>query len=418
MPKNDLLLRVQARFSFPALLMSFSGLIFLSACGGGSSQNNQPPPPPAAVILAFPSNTGAVDSGNWSNNIWTIHADGSHATQLTDYSGGENAGPQALQPLWSPDGNKMVYLSDGALDGSNTLAQYYYLWTMNADGSNKTPIYTQAPVVYSVVGNAADWSHDGTKLAVSVSSGNELEIAVMNADGSSPKLIASGLSAVWSPDGTKLAYAASTPTSDANIWTMHADGSAQTQLTQFGGYENAEAPVWSPDGKKLAFHLENLSGAGFTVWTMNSDGSNQQSYPGSTLLYNDADMIGRLVNWSPDGTKLAFYSTAALDGNPGDPNVDSLNIWLMNADGTNRHPLTNYTLDVGSIYVFDPVWSPDGSQLAFLSNAALDGSDNVGDNTGWCVWTVKADGSSLTPLPATCTGINWGTKWLQPAWKP
>ncbi|NJN67618.1 MAG: hypothetical protein HC884_13355 [Chloroflexaceae bacterium] len=57
--------------------------------------------------------------------------------------------------------------------------------------------------------------------------------------------------------------------------------------------------------------------------------------------------------WSPDGQQLAFLSER-------DGNVD---IYLMSANGTNQRNLTNHPAYDGS-----PAWSPDGSRLAFVSS--------------------------------------------------
>src|SRR5579862_212171 len=398
--------------SFVGAVVAIFGSSLLIACGSGGSKN--PPPPPTPSVIALPANTDSADSQNLANNIWTIHADGTAATQLTNYQGDVDVTAQALEPFWSPDGTKIVYVSDGAFDGSNTLAQYYYFWVMNADGSGKTPLSNVGPAAYTVVGNSADWSHDGTKLAVAAAPGNGICTYIMNADGTNPKLLVSqAFGAVWSPDDTKLAYEGP----DNNIWTIHADGSAAVQLTAIpsGSCSAANAPVWSPDGTKLAFGMTNLCGGGDTIWTMNADGSNQVSYPGSSFIYSWGGMIGRVVNWSPDGKKLVFSSTAALDGNTSSPDISSVNIWVMNADGSGRKPLTNYNVNPGS-YLFVPTWSPDGSKIAFLSGDALDGSGQP--STQWCFWTMNADGSALAPLTTTSTGSNWNTKWLQPAWKP
>jgi Tol biopolymer transport system component len=398
--------------SFVGALVAISGLSLLIACGSGSSQN--PPPPPTPAVIALPANRDSADSANLANNIWTIEADGSGAKELTSYQGDVNVTAEALQPIWSPDGSKIVYVSDGAFDGSNTLANYYYFWVMNADGSGKTPLSNVGPAAYTVVGNAADWSHDGTKLAVAAAPGNGIDTYIMNADGTNYRLLAGrAFGAVWSPNDTKLAYQGS----DNNIWTVHADGSAPVQLTNIssGSCYAANAPVWSPDGTKLAFGMTNLCGPGYTIWTMNADGTNQISYPGSSFIYGWGNMIGRVVNWSPDGKKLAFYSTAALDGNPNSPDLSSVNIWVMNADGSSRTPLTHYDVNPGS-YLFVPTWSSDGSKIAFLSGDALDGSGQP--SSQWSIWTMNADGSALAPLTSTSTGNNWNTKWLQPAWKP
>ena len=382
--------------------------VCLIGCGGGSGQNSSQPPPPAPAVLALPTNTDAADSANLANNIWTINADGSSPTQLTNYYGDADVTPQALQPIWSPNGSQILYVSDGAFDGSDTFAQYYYFWIMNADGSGQTPLPAVGPAAYNDVGNVADWSHDGTKLAVAAAPNNEVDLYIMNADGSDPTLLTGpALGAVWSPDDSTLAFEGS----NNGIWTIAANGSALTQLTTAGPNYAANAPVWSPDGTMLAFVLSNLQSGGFTIQTMNADGSNPQSYPGSSYFYNH--MIGRIVNWSPDGSQLVFPSTAALDGSSTDGNA--LNLWIMNSDGSGRQPLTKYTANGVVFYV--PTWSPDGSTIATLSNAELNGSDAPSLDT-WCIWTLSASGSGLAPLSAVANGTGWNTFWLQPSWKP
>ena len=382
----------------------------LTGCGGGSggSQNQQPPPAPS--VLALPTNTDSADSSNLANNIWTIHADGTGASELTRYEGEVNVTAEALQPIFSPDGSKILYISDGAFDGSNTLAQYYYFWVMNADGTGKTPLPNVGPAAYTVVGNAADWSHDGKKLTVAAAPGNGINTYIMNADGSNPTLLAGpAFGAVWSPDDTKLAYQGP----DNGIWTIHADGSSATELAPAPVNSAANAPVWSPDGTKIAFALSNLQFGGFTIQIMNADGSNLKSYPGSTYFYNH--MVGRIVNWLPDSSKVVFESTASLDGNSNNPDVNALNLWVMNADGSNRHAITTYTANGVTLYV--PTVSPDGSSVAFLSNAELDGSDAPSLST-WCIWVMNSGGGGKSPLKSLANGTGWNTFWLQPSWKP
>jgi len=392
-----------------AVLALLTPLLF-TACGGSGGGGSQISPPPAPAVIALPTNTDASDSSNLANNIWTINADGTGATELTSYQGDVNVTAEALQPIFSPDGSKILYVSDGAFDGSNSLAQYYYFWVMNADGSGKTPLPAVGPAAYTVVGNVADWSHDGKKLVVAAAPGNGINTYIMNADGSNPTLLAGpAFGAVWSPDDSKLAYEGP----DNGIWTIHADGSSPTELATVPIYSAGNAPVWSPDGTKIAFALANLQFGGFTIQIMNADGSNVKSYPGSTYFYNH--MIGRIVNWSPDGTKLVFVSTSSLDGNSNNPDVDALNLWVMNADGSSRHPITTYTANGVVLYV--PAVSPDGASLAYLSNAALDGSDAPSLST-WCIWVVGASGGGKLPLKAVANGTGWNTFWLQPSWKP
>jgi TolB protein len=60
-----------------------------------------------------------------------------------------------------------------------------------------------------------------------------------------------------------------------------------------------------------------------------------------------------LPAWSPNGSKIAFASQAG----------DVADIWVIDADRSDPVQLTTVTADD-----FAPVWSPDGSQIAFLRN--------------------------------------------------
>lgn len=66
--------------------------------------------------------------------------------------------------------------------------------------------------------------------------------------------------------------------------------------------------------------------------------------------------------WSPGGTKIAFVSTR--NGPGGVPNGPE-NIWVVNADGTNMRQLT---FDGFNEY---PTWSPDGAKIAFQAGAQI-----------------------------------------------
>ena len=78
-------------------------------------------------------------------------------------------------------------------------------------------------------------------------------------------------------------------------------------------------------------------------------------------------------SWSPDGTKITFYTY--LDGNA--------EIYVMDADGSNLTRLTNApTAD------WFPSWSPDGQKIAFVSKRS--GST--------AIYVMNADGSNQTRL--------------------
>ena len=83
------------------------------------------------------------------------------------------------------------------------------------------------------------------------------------------------------------------------------------------------------------------------IWTMHPDGT------GKTQLTNTGN--NEQPSWSPDGTRIVFVSTR--DGNH--------DIYVMDADGANPTRLTNNTDTEGG-----PVFSPDGTKIAFQASSA------------------------------------------------
>lgn len=89
----------------------------------------------------------------------------------------------------------------------------------------------------------------------------------------------------WSPNGDRIAFV-STGTGDDDIYTIDTQGDDLVQLTANSG-EWDRHPSWSPDGSKLVFYSNRGSGRK-QIWMMNADGSDQQN------LSND-----EFENWDP-----------------------------------------------------------------------------------------------------------------------
>ncbi len=96
---------------------------------------------------------------------------------------------------------------------------------------------------------------------------------------------------------------------------------------------------------------------------------------------------------SPDGRTIA-YVVRTRDLAKG---KRTARIWLVDADGTNRRPLTN-----GEKQDTDPRWSPDGRSVAFVSDRS--GSAQL--------WLIPRDGGEATKLTDVATGVS------EPQWAP
>jgi Tol biopolymer transport system component len=90
--------------------------------------------------------------------------------------------------------------------------------------------------------------------------------------------------------------------------------------------------------------------------------------------------------WSPDGSRIAWVRFPDLCECAGD-------VWVMNADGSGRHSLTNDAADI-----HHPTWSPDGTQLAFT----LD----------YGIYVIDADGTDEHRISPA------GSFDFDPAWSP
>src|SRR4051794_28542998 len=85
---------------------------------------------------------------------------------------------------------------------------------------------------------------------------------------------------------------------DGDIWTMRADGSERTRLTDTPGDAESVLPAWSPDGKQIAF----VRGAErSSTWVRDFTTGTERRIVRSAKSQIDAD-----PDWSPDGRSIVF----------------------------------------------------------------------------------------------------------------
>jgi Tol biopolymer transport system component len=213
----------------------------------------------------------------------------------------------------------------------------------------------------AIRGFAATLSPDGARVAFyRTGPAGNVSLFVAGAGGQDARELTSLTSThyqnppAWSPDGRHLAYEAGSPGlqgANAEVYVIDAGGSSPRLLS--AGLAWAGDPVWSPDGNELLLvgSERDLASPG-QVFSVRADGS------GLRALTTSAG--GWSPSWSPDGRLIAFVS--ARDGNS--------EIYTLNRGGTGltnitRHPGGDFTTPVGSAPV---AWSPDGKRIAFLSD--------------------------------------------------
>jgi Tol biopolymer transport system component len=184
------------------------------------------------------------------------------------------------------------------------------------------------------------------------------DIYVIHADGRGLRQVTSGLGedyeAAWSPDGSRIAFTryrhdrGHPSWGEAAVYVIGADGGGLVRLSAHGDSTYDAHPTWSPDGTRIAFYSRREHAAGSLhandseIWVMNADGTSPVRLTHqSSLAFHPA--------WSPDGSRIAYRAANVA--------AETFSIYVMQANGANP------TAIAGGDNVYAPAWSPDGFRI-------------------------------------------------------
>lgn len=293
------------------LLKRCFGIVAVVALGTAAAparrvRNEAPAVSPDGTRVAFLSNR----DGN--EDVYVVGRDGTNEVRLT------NTPDDETRPAWSSDG-KHVWFSVFANDVSR-------IYSVDPDGRNLKQIG-------SVPGRAATLSHDGKRVLYATGEWTAVRLAVSNLDGSEARILADHAPVLWnvqwSPDDKLIAYTGRSSTEKAlSVWIMNADGSNAREIAHLAPEDgNAQVPAWSADGRRIAIQANHpdRSKHDAHIWVVDlQTGAAHDITPHPAEPYLD-----EVPSWFPDGKQIAYQSDRS----------GWMEIWVMNADGSNQHQL-------------------------------------------------------------------------------
>ena len=371
----------------PASRRAVTAVAFALGCGGDA-----PVAPPAPGVYSPENRLAflAVTAAGGPASVVTVRPDGSNrfVAAAEDTAAGATS-LRAVGLAWSPDGARLAFTT--LRYGAPASVPAYGVEVVGADGTGRTALATgQAKGV-----NLGGWAPDGRSVVYQTVSGSfSTETALLTAslDGGGARRIAPPLlpsyaapaSPRWAPEGARIAFQSSHERETRGYaYRVYAMAPDGSAVARLVD-QDTRGYGWAPDGARVAF---SAARPGDPPGDARSDLLVTATAPGSTPVRVTDQAVGRVEPvWSPDGTRIAFASGLAGEAD----------LYVINADGTGLRRLTAAAGDdVG------PAWSPDGARIAFAS--ARSGR--------WDIFVVGADGTGETNLTRTPDADETSAAW-------
>jgi len=282
------------------------------------------------------------------------------------------SGPSSL--AWSPDSKELVYSMAGSL------------WRQRLDSTSAEQLTDGPGYDYQ-----PDWSPDGRYVVYASSRGAAIELELLDLQSGRTSQLTHGgavnLEPRFSPDGHRIVFVSSAYQRHLHVFVadvrdqelaepVRLTGENKSTLPRYyySPYDHEINPVWTRDGTAIVFvsnrgHIYGTGG----LWRM-------PVVPGADateLHYEETGWQAR-PDISPDGQRLVYSSYLGRN---------SLQLWLLPVvAGGDPFPISYGDSDETGAR-----WSPDGQQIAYVSNR--DG--------GLALRLLKFPGGSSRPLEIT-----------------
>jgi eukaryotic-like serine/threonine-protein kinase len=267
-------------------------------------------------------------------HLWIVDVATGSKKQLSDVD--------AVQPAWSPNGHRIAFWSNRGMGSQRDI------FTVSSSGGEALPVLDDPPADWGPA-----WSPDGQHLYFSSDRGGTMGLWRIRVDERSGRALGKPeplpTASRWngpldvSQDGKKIVF--SSAEVRAEIYRQRIDPNTAkpvgAPVPVFHGITRAVDCAVSPDGQWLVFRSEAEQEDIFVVRT---DGTELRQ------LTNDIHR-DRGASWSPDGSRIAFYSDRG-----GGHHHD---VWTVAADGSQLERVTR--VDISTWF---PRWSPDGKWMS------------------------------------------------------